>query len=262
MKTQLAQVDPAAAALAELEERKSSISSASTSDILGQSPEKQQSAFEALFQIIASAPHNIVEKTILEVRQGKSVEEVVASNAEETWMPTTLRQDQSSRASKVDARDQTAYAGALADTQQSTLRPLPTNTLQRRHSFQPTARLMANPNPRRILFEPYVERFIAAFEAREGVKSGGQNGLRAASELRAFSPLLDNAFHAVSLTAFGSSSSGRDFRPIGHRLYLLVLKQLQKAIADPKDSKSIEVLFSVLLITILEVCYVHFLLTT
>lgn len=102
--------------------------------------------------------------------------------------------------------------------------------------------------------ELFVERLITTFSPEDHTKYGGTIALREASGMRVFSPFLCNAFEAASLTVAGRRSQNRSIEVAGHSRYVRTLRQLQKALYDPKDSKSTEVLVVVLLATIVEVC--------
>ncbi|PLN75640.1 putative C6 finger domain protein [Aspergillus taichungensis] len=102
------------------------------------------------------------------------------------------------------------------------------------------------------VMELFVERLITTFSPEDHTKFGGTIALREASEMRVFSPFLCNAFEAASLTVAGRRGQNRSIEIAGHSRYVRTLRQLQKALYDPKDSKSTEVLVVVLLATIVE----------
>ncbi|KAJ5947755.1 hypothetical protein N7466_000770 [Penicillium verhagenii] len=98
----------------------------------------------------------------------------------------------------------------------------------------------------------FVERFVDAFSPQVDTKSGRAGALRAAAEIRMFSPLISDAFEAVSVAFFGRSVQNKSIEASGFRLYPRVLRQLQDALVDPERSKSEATLVTVTLLIAFE----------
>lgn len=77
--------------------------------------------------------------------------------------------------------------------------------------------------------------------------------LRTAAEMRVFSPLLQDAFQAVSTTFVGRCTQDWRIESSGHHLYQHVLRSLQSALFHPQRSRSDEVLVVAILLGIVEV---------
>lgn len=100
----------------------------------------------------------------------------------------------------------------------------------------------------------FVERFVDAFSPEVDVKSGRAGALRAAAEIRMFSPLISDAFEAVSVAFFGRSIQNKQIEASGFRLYPRVLRGLQDALNDPEQCKAESTLVTVILLLAFEVC--------
>ncbi|KAJ5708791.1 transcriptional regulator family: Fungal Specific TF [Penicillium malachiteum] len=98
----------------------------------------------------------------------------------------------------------------------------------------------------------FVERFVDAFSPEVDIKSGRAGALRAAAEIRMFSPLISDAFEAVSVAFFGRSVQNKEIEASGFRLYPRVLRGLQDALIDPERSKSEATLVTVTLLLAFE----------
>ncbi|KAJ5641648.1 transcriptional regulator family: Fungal Specific TF [Penicillium lividum] len=98
----------------------------------------------------------------------------------------------------------------------------------------------------------FVERFVDAFSPQVDMKSGRAGALRAAAGIRMFSPLISDAFEAVSVAFFGRSIQNKQLEASGFRLYPRVLRQLQDALIDPERSKSEATLVTVTLLLAFE----------
>jgi hypothetical protein len=99
----------------------------------------------------------------------------------------------------------------------------------------------------------FVERFIDAFSPEVNVKAGQAGSLRAAAGIRMFSPILSDAFEAVSVVFFGRSIQDKSIEGAGFRLYPRVLQSLQQALLDPERSKAESTLVTVVLLMAFEV---------
>ena len=99
----------------------------------------------------------------------------------------------------------------------------------------------------------FVEKFVDAFSPEVDIKSGRAGALRAAAEIRMFSPLISEAFEAVSVAFFGRSVQDKQIEASGFRLYPRVLRGLQDALLDPERSKAESTLVTVILLLAFEV---------
>lgn len=108
-------------------------------------------------------------------------------------------------------------------------------------------------NMQRPSVDVFVERFVDAFSPEVDIKSGRAGALRAAAEIRMFSPLISEAFEAVSVAFFGRSVQDKEIEASGFRLYPRVLRGLQDALLDPERSKSESTLVTVILLLAFEV---------
>ena len=99
-----------------------------------------------------------------------------------------------------------------------------------------------------------VERFGDAFSPEVDIKSGRAGALRAAAGIRMFSPLICDAFEAVSVAFFGRSVQNKQIEDSGFRLYPRVLRGLQDALNDPARCKTESTLVTVILLLAFEVC--------
>ncbi|KAJ5823835.1 hypothetical protein N7447_006175 [Penicillium robsamsonii] len=98
----------------------------------------------------------------------------------------------------------------------------------------------------------FVERFLDAFSPEVDMKSGRAGALRAAAGIRMFSPLITDAFEAVSVAFFGRSVQSKHIEASGFRLYPRVLRSLQDALVDPEKSKAESTLVTVILLLAFE----------
>lgn len=120
-------------------------------------------------------------------------------------------------------------------------------------SLSDSKRLLTDPALATAVMELFVERLISNFSPEDHAKYGGTIALREASEMRMLSPIVCNAVEAASLTFAGRRDRNSSVEVAGHLRYVRVLRQLQRALYDQKQSNSTEVLVTVLLATIVEV---------
>ena len=99
----------------------------------------------------------------------------------------------------------------------------------------------------------FVERFVDAFSPEVDIKSGRAGALRAAAGIRMFSPLITDAFEAVSVAFFGRSVQNKQIEASGFRLYPRVLRGLQDALVDPEKCNAESTLVTVILLLAFEV---------
>ncbi|KAH8704005.1 hypothetical protein BGW36DRAFT_394177 [Talaromyces proteolyticus] len=97
-----------------------------------------------------------------------------------------------------------------------------------------------------------VQRFVDAFSPEVDASSGHAGAIRAAADIRMFSPMISNAFEAVSLTFFGRSVQDPGVEAAGMKLYPKVLRSLQDALLDPERSRSEATLITVTLLLAFE----------
>lgn len=107
-------------------------------------------------------------------------------------------------------------------------------------------------NTQRLVVDAFVERFVDAFAPEVDVKSGRAGALRAAAGIRMFSPLLSDAYEAVSVAFFGRSVQNKQIEASGFRLYPRVLRGLQDALNDPERCKAESTLVTVILLLAFE----------
>ena len=98
-----------------------------------------------------------------------------------------------------------------------------------------------------------MERFVDAFAPDGGDACGRSDAIRRAGSDRMFSPLLNEAFRAVSVTYFGQGVGSPAFLAQGHRIYSGVLNNLNSALVDPSQSRSAGVFATVILLMAYEV---------
>ncbi|KAJ5369158.1 uncharacterized protein N7496_008918 [Penicillium cataractarum] len=107
-------------------------------------------------------------------------------------------------------------------------------------------------NMQRPAVDVFVERFVDAFAPEVDSRHGRAGALRAAAGIRMFSPLISDAFEAVSVAFFGRSIQNKQIEASGFRLYPRVLRSLQDALIDPERSKAESTLVTVILLLAFE----------
>ncbi|KAJ6131347.1 hypothetical protein N7523_001807 [Penicillium sp. IBT 18751x] len=107
-------------------------------------------------------------------------------------------------------------------------------------------------NTQRPVVDVFVERFVDAFAPEVDIKSGRAGALRAAAGIRMFSPLISDAYEAVSVAFFGRSVQNKQIEASGFRLYPRVLRGLQDALNDPERCKAESTLVTVILLLAFE----------
>jgi hypothetical protein len=103
------------------------------------------------------------------------------------------------------------------------------------------------------ILDIFVERFVDAFAPNERLDCGSSSAIREAASVRIFSPLLQNAFHAVSISYFGQFLGDWRVVSAGRRSYLGVVSALQRALYHPVQSRSEGVLATAILLMAYEV---------
>jgi hypothetical protein len=99
----------------------------------------------------------------------------------------------------------------------------------------------------------FIERFVDAFAPDGGDGCGRSDAIRKAGSDRMFSPMLNEAFQAVSVAYFGQGVGSREALAHGYRSYGGVLNQLNSALVDPRQSRSAGVFATVILLMAYEV---------
>lgn len=99
----------------------------------------------------------------------------------------------------------------------------------------------------------FVERLVDAFAPSSQLCCGRSDSIRIAAGQRASSPLLDQAFQAVSSGYVGKLVGNADLASAGTRQYLNILCMLQVALSDVGHSRSDSVLLTVVLMMVYEV---------
>ncbi|KAJ5888592.1 hypothetical protein N7495_008633 [Penicillium taxi] len=107
-------------------------------------------------------------------------------------------------------------------------------------------------SPQAPVTDAFIQRFVDAFSPEVDIKSGRAGALRAAAGIRMFSPLISDAFEAVSVAFFGRSIQDKEIESSGFRLYPRVLRGLQDALNDPERCKSESTLVTVILLLAFE----------
>lgn len=102
------------------------------------------------------------------------------------------------------------------------------------------------------MLDVFVQRFVDAFSPEVDISSGRAGAIRAAAEIRMFSPMISHAFEAVSMTFFGRSVQDPRAEAAGMKLYPRVLRSLQEALLDPERSRSEATLVTVTLLLAFE----------
>lgn len=98
--------------------------------------------------------------------------------------------------------------------------------------------------------ELFLEHFLDAFSPLHGEVT---SVIREAAKIRIFSPLLHDAYQAVSAMYFGRSFHDPRIESIGVKIYSAVLRTLQQALDHPDQNQSQGVLVTVALLIIFEV---------
>lgn len=99
----------------------------------------------------------------------------------------------------------------------------------------------------------FIERFIDAFAPDTRNDCGTSSAIRQAGSVSMFSPLLSEAFLAVSMAYFGQTTGSWSLMSQGHGRYRSTLEHLQAALFDPRQSRSEGVFATVVLLIAYEV---------
>ena len=99
----------------------------------------------------------------------------------------------------------------------------------------------------------FIERLVDAFAPLSRLRCGRSDTIRIAARQTTSSPLLDQAFQAVSTGYVGKLMDNPDLASAGTGQYLAVLHLLQAALNDVGRSRSDAVLLTVVLMMVYEV---------
>ncbi|KAE8356825.1 C6 finger domain-containing protein [Aspergillus coremiiformis] len=184
--------------------------------------ERRRAQLQRLFATIRSAPLEVVSRLITQLRAG----------------PAGSNHDDSSRDSDYNA----SYGSDVSDLNYSSSESGDGSLCSSIISLQSS----------RPMLDVFVERFVDAFSPEVDIKSGQAGALRRAAEIRMFSPILMDAFEAVSVAFFGRSVQDPRIESSGFYLYPRVLRHLQHALQDPERSKAESTLATVILLMAFE----------
>lgn len=99
----------------------------------------------------------------------------------------------------------------------------------------------------------FTERFIDAFAPAGHDNCGQSSAIRRAGAVMMFSPLLTQAFNAVSIAYVGQSTGSPRLVSHAYKVYCETLNCLQLALWDPRQSRSPGVFATVILLMAYEV---------
>ncbi|OXV09953.1 hypothetical protein Egran_02284 [Elaphomyces granulatus] len=192
---------------------------------------------ERLFTAIRSAPPSVVERLIWQIRStkgghGRHDEGSFGASAGDRAWPPLGNVDDSDDESHFDFNAGQWSSGGY--NQYNAYGPL---------SYFPSER---------PALDVFVERFVDAFSPEVDSSSGHAGALRAAADIRMFSPMISSAFEAVSLTFFGRTTRDPRIEASGMRRYTPVLRNLQDALRDPERSRAESTLVTVTLLLAFE----------
>ncbi|PGH10723.1 hypothetical protein AJ79_05314 [Helicocarpus griseus UAMH5409] len=106
---------------------------------------------------------------------------------------------------------------------------------------------------RNFLIEGFLARLVDDFSPEvDGNTIGSSQVVRSAAGIRIFSPVLSDAFKAVSLTYFGQNVADQRIERTGYRVHVSVLRKLQEAINQMEKTNSQGVLLTVCLLMCFE----------
>ncbi|KAE8155294.1 hypothetical protein BDV25DRAFT_639 [Aspergillus avenaceus] len=190
-----------------------------------------------MFDTIRSAPLNVVDRMITHLRAGTSPGGTSSS---------------SSRGNSLDEDSDDGTNGddrALSRSERFDFNRSPSESSD--DSSSSTSSIVTI-NSNRPMLDLFIERFVDAFSPEVDIKSGHAGALRRAAQIRMFSPILLDAYEAVSIAFFGRSVQDPRIEASGFQLYPRVLRSLQHALQDPERSKAESTLATVILLMAFE----------
>ncbi|KAL4946562.1 hypothetical protein BDV06DRAFT_87285 [Aspergillus oleicola] len=198
---------------------------------------------QALFTTIRSAPEDVVDRLLADIRTARDDQGIPAA---EPW--------NGAESSDSDLRDPDEPIASL-ETDESDLYSL---TVQRSNrdssesSDDSSYGSVYRMDTAKSMLDVFIERFVDAFSPEVDAKSGQAGAIRRAAEIRMFSPILTEAFQAVSQVFFGRSVQNKSVEVTGFSGYPRVLRSLQEALLDPERSKAESTLATVILLMAFE----------
>ncbi|KAL4784993.1 hypothetical protein BJX76DRAFT_195391 [Aspergillus varians] len=212
---------------------------------LGGKPSRSQrrsDQLHTLFRTIRSAPENVVDRLLAEIRGGEPLRTAPA----EPWETTEAYSD---------LRDPNEY-GEPEETADDELSSL---VIQRRFSRDSSSTSddsaygsVCRMDSAKSMLDVFIERFVDAFSPEVDASAGRAGAIRRAAEIRMFSPILTDAFESVSQVFFGRSVQNKTIEVTGFSYYPRVLRSLQEALLDPERSKAESTLATVILLMAFE----------
>ncbi|KAF5858626.1 hypothetical protein ETB97_003934 [Aspergillus alliaceus] len=201
--------------------------------------ERRLAQLQKLFATIRSAPLEVVDRLVTQLR--------AAPGGSNEWEAPEgfLRQRSSDEGSEDSSRDSDYYASHGSDIFDFSRSPSES-------SEGSSGSSVISLNTSRPMLDVFIERFVDAFSPEVDVKSGQAGALRRAAEIRMFSPILMDAFEAVSVAFFGRAVQDPRIESSGFHLYPRVLRSLQHALQDPERSKAESTLATVILLMAFE----------
>ncbi|KAH6676004.1 hypothetical protein B0J14DRAFT_376328 [Halenospora varia] len=103
------------------------------------------------------------------------------------------------------------------------------------------------------LYDVFLEGFLDAFSPAGPSIYGAFDLIRVAAASRTLSPILDKAFQSASLAYYGQKVGDLRIVISGRAIYSNVLNALQNTLSSPGQSRSIEVLLTVIVLIAYEV---------
>ncbi|KKK25976.1 hypothetical protein AOCH_000978 [Aspergillus ochraceoroseus] len=199
--------------------------------------ERRLKQLRKLFEIIRSAPQEVVNRVISEIRgsRGELTRRIPAVGP---WEGTEAYGD-----------FKNSYEDGSAEAEENDVSFKRSSSEESTDSaYGSVCRMDAS----KSMLDVYIERFVDAFSPEVDVKSGQAGAIRRAAEIRMFSPILTDAFQSVSQVFFGRSVKQRGIEVSGVTLYPRVLRTLQEALKDPERSKAESTLATVVLLMAFE----------
>ncbi|KAL2867644.1 Zn(II)2Cys6 transcription factor [Aspergillus lucknowensis] len=208
--------------------------------------QRRLNQLQTLFETIRSAPEDVVERLIADLRYSH-----VEVNPQEVPVGSWERTE------ALDERrtpDDNGLSDAVEGDDLSSL------VIRRRHSPDPSETSdddsaygsICRIDSSKSMLDVFIERFVDAFSPEVDARSGEAGAIRRAAEIRMFSPILTDAFQAVSHVFFGRSVQNKTIESTGFSYYPRVLRSLQEALQDPERSKAESTLATVVLLMAFE----------
>ncbi|KAL4972937.1 hypothetical protein BDW66DRAFT_162494 [Aspergillus desertorum] len=195
-----------------------------------------------LFDTIRSAPEDVLERIIAEVRgQGESSQR---SPPAEPW---TEAHSSGNHTYRAEAFGEDGEQGLLIVPRRSS-RDSSEDSDTVDSAYGSICRMDSSIS----MLDVFIEHFVDAFSPEVDAKAGEAGAIRRAAEIRMFSPILRDAFDSVSQVFFGRSVQNQTIEVRGFSDYPRVLRSLQEALLDPERSKAESTLATVVLLMAFE----------